>query len=193
MVLAFYFLWSRRHSALNDGGDGLIPAAAAQEDEVVTSAEGSSRASQSATWPVRRPVAALCSEKLEWMLRDIADRGYRGAIGPGLTPSMPASMPNTPSTPTNWPRTRRTRRRSDWRRSAKESRWTFTRSRIGRLPVAYSKPSTSRIRSAGAGFGGRWKARAGRHRFDGGSAAALVIGAAVISPRGYRRHERPAD
>jgi basic amino acid/polyamine antiporter, APA family len=35
IVLAFYFIWGRRHSALNDGGDGLIPAAAATEDEVL--------------------------------------------------------------------------------------------------------------------------------------------------------------
>ena len=34
-VLSFYFLWSRRHSALNDGGDGLIPTAAPEEDEVL--------------------------------------------------------------------------------------------------------------------------------------------------------------
>ena len=35
VVLAFYFVWSRHHSALIDGGDGLIPTAAAQEDEVL--------------------------------------------------------------------------------------------------------------------------------------------------------------
>ena len=35
VVLIFYFLWSRRHSALNDGGDGLIPTAAPTEDEVL--------------------------------------------------------------------------------------------------------------------------------------------------------------
>lgn len=34
-VLSFYFLWSRRHSALNDGGDGLIPTASPTEDEVL--------------------------------------------------------------------------------------------------------------------------------------------------------------
>ena len=35
VVLAFYFVWSRHHSALKDGGDGLIPTAAPQEDEVL--------------------------------------------------------------------------------------------------------------------------------------------------------------
>ena len=35
VVLAFYFVWGRHHSALIDGGDGLIPTAAAQEDEVL--------------------------------------------------------------------------------------------------------------------------------------------------------------
>ena len=41
VVLAFYFVWSRHHSALKDGGDGLIPTAAPQEDEVLdSSAEG---------------------------------------------------------------------------------------------------------------------------------------------------------
>jgi len=35
VVLSFYFLWSRRHSALNDGGDGLIPTASPTEDEVL--------------------------------------------------------------------------------------------------------------------------------------------------------------
>jgi amino acid transporter len=35
VVLAFYFLWGRLHSALIDGGDGLIPTAAPQEDEVL--------------------------------------------------------------------------------------------------------------------------------------------------------------
>jgi amino acid transporter len=34
-VLSFYFLWGRRHSALNDGGDGLIPTAAPLEDETL--------------------------------------------------------------------------------------------------------------------------------------------------------------
>lgn len=36
LVLAFYLLWSRHHSALNDGGDGYIPGAAAGEDDVMT-------------------------------------------------------------------------------------------------------------------------------------------------------------
>ncbi len=42
LVLAFYLLWSRHHSALNDGGDGYIPGAAAGEDDVMTTpgAEG---------------------------------------------------------------------------------------------------------------------------------------------------------
>ena len=35
VVLTFYFVWSRHHSALIDGGDGLIPTAAPQEDEVL--------------------------------------------------------------------------------------------------------------------------------------------------------------
>ncbi|OMC49999.1 amino acid permease [Mycolicibacterium fortuitum] len=34
-VLVFYLLWSRHHSALNDGGDGYIPGAAAGEDDVM--------------------------------------------------------------------------------------------------------------------------------------------------------------
>lgn len=34
-VLSFYFLWSRHHSALNDGGDGYIPGAAAGDDDVM--------------------------------------------------------------------------------------------------------------------------------------------------------------
>lgn len=33
VALIFYFVWGRHHSALNDGGDGLIPTAAASEDE----------------------------------------------------------------------------------------------------------------------------------------------------------------
>ncbi|MET4430645.1 MULTISPECIES: amino acid permease [unclassified Mycolicibacterium] len=33
-VLSFYFLWSRRHSALNDGGDGIIATAAPGVDDV---------------------------------------------------------------------------------------------------------------------------------------------------------------
>lgn len=36
LALTFYLLWSRRHSALNDGGDGYIPGAAAGEDDVMT-------------------------------------------------------------------------------------------------------------------------------------------------------------
>ena len=40
VVLSFYFLWSRRHSALIDGGDGLIPTAAPTEDEVLIPPEG---------------------------------------------------------------------------------------------------------------------------------------------------------
>ena len=35
VVLAFYFVLGRHHSALIDGGDGLIPTAAPQEDEVL--------------------------------------------------------------------------------------------------------------------------------------------------------------
>lgn len=35
IVLAFYLVWSRHHSALNDGGDGY-PGAAAGEDDVMT-------------------------------------------------------------------------------------------------------------------------------------------------------------
>jgi APA family basic amino acid/polyamine antiporter len=33
-ALFYYLLWSRHPSALNDGGDGLIPTAAPAEDEV---------------------------------------------------------------------------------------------------------------------------------------------------------------
>jgi basic amino acid/polyamine antiporter, APA family len=33
VALIFYFVWGRHHSALNDGGDGLVPTATAQEDE----------------------------------------------------------------------------------------------------------------------------------------------------------------
>ncbi|BBX27318.1 amino acid permease [Mycolicibacterium alvei] len=36
LVLSFYLLWSRHHSALNDGGDGYIPGAAADENDVMT-------------------------------------------------------------------------------------------------------------------------------------------------------------
>ncbi|WKG04738.1 amino acid permease [Mycolicibacterium sp. HK-90] len=36
LALTFYLLWSRHHSALNDGGDGFIPGAAAGEDDVMT-------------------------------------------------------------------------------------------------------------------------------------------------------------
>ncbi|KHO26922.1 amino acid permease [Mycolicibacterium setense] len=36
LALTFYLLWSRHHSALNDGGDGYIPGAAAGEDDVMT-------------------------------------------------------------------------------------------------------------------------------------------------------------
>jgi basic amino acid/polyamine antiporter, APA family len=35
VALVYYLLWSRHHSALNDGGDGLIPTAAPTEDEVL--------------------------------------------------------------------------------------------------------------------------------------------------------------
>ena len=35
VALIFYLVWSRHHSALNDGGDGLIPTAAPAEDEVL--------------------------------------------------------------------------------------------------------------------------------------------------------------
>jgi basic amino acid/polyamine antiporter, APA family len=34
-VLLFYLLWGRKHSALNDGGDGYIPTAVAGEDDVI--------------------------------------------------------------------------------------------------------------------------------------------------------------
>ncbi|MCV7302525.1 amino acid permease [Mycobacterium barrassiae] len=34
-ALVYYLLWSRHHSALNDGGDGYIPTAAAGEDDVI--------------------------------------------------------------------------------------------------------------------------------------------------------------
>jgi basic amino acid/polyamine antiporter, APA family len=33
LALIFYFVWGRHHSALNDGSDGLVPTATAQEDE----------------------------------------------------------------------------------------------------------------------------------------------------------------
>ena len=32
VALIFYLVWGRRHSALNDGGDGIIAGAAAGED-----------------------------------------------------------------------------------------------------------------------------------------------------------------
>jgi amino acid transporter len=35
VALVYYLLWSRHHSALNDGGDGVIGAAAAGVDDVV--------------------------------------------------------------------------------------------------------------------------------------------------------------
>ena len=34
VVLVFYLVWGRHHSALNDGGDGLIPTAAPGDDDV---------------------------------------------------------------------------------------------------------------------------------------------------------------
>ncbi|WP_158167773.1 amino acid permease [Mycolicibacterium smegmatis] len=43
-VLLFYLLWGRRHSALNDGGDGYIPGAAAGEDDVMTGRRPEDRA-----------------------------------------------------------------------------------------------------------------------------------------------------
>ncbi|MBU9763645.1 amino acid permease [Mycobacterium sp. TNTM28] len=36
VVLTFYLLWSRHHSALNDGGDGYIPGPAAGVDDAMT-------------------------------------------------------------------------------------------------------------------------------------------------------------
>jgi basic amino acid/polyamine antiporter, APA family len=41
VALIYYLLWSRHHSALNDGGDGLIPTAAPAEDEVLLPPEES--------------------------------------------------------------------------------------------------------------------------------------------------------
>lgn len=35
VALGYYLVWARHHSALNDGGDGLIPTAAPAEDEVL--------------------------------------------------------------------------------------------------------------------------------------------------------------
>jgi amino acid transporter len=35
-VLAFYLVWGRKHSALNDGGDGYIPTAVPGDDDVLT-------------------------------------------------------------------------------------------------------------------------------------------------------------
>jgi basic amino acid/polyamine antiporter, APA family len=35
VALVYYVVWGRHHSALNDGGDGLIPTAAPAEDEVL--------------------------------------------------------------------------------------------------------------------------------------------------------------
>jgi hypothetical protein len=34
VVLVFYFVWGRHHSALNDGGDGVIATAAAGIDDI---------------------------------------------------------------------------------------------------------------------------------------------------------------
>jgi hypothetical protein len=34
VALVFYLVWSRHHSALNDGGDGVIPTAAAGVGDV---------------------------------------------------------------------------------------------------------------------------------------------------------------
>jgi amino acid transporter len=36
VVLGFYFIWGRRHSALNDGGDGFIPTAVPGDDDVMS-------------------------------------------------------------------------------------------------------------------------------------------------------------
>jgi amino acid transporter len=38
VALLFYVFWSRHHSALNDGGDGIIPTAVPGEDDVMTAA-----------------------------------------------------------------------------------------------------------------------------------------------------------
>jgi APA family basic amino acid/polyamine antiporter len=35
LVLLFYLFWGRRHSALNDGGDGYIPTAVPGDDDVM--------------------------------------------------------------------------------------------------------------------------------------------------------------
>jgi hypothetical protein len=37
-VLIFYLVYGRRHSALNDGGDGYIPTAVPGDDDVLTAA-----------------------------------------------------------------------------------------------------------------------------------------------------------
>jgi APA family basic amino acid/polyamine antiporter len=42
-ALLYYLLWSRHRSALNDGGDGLIPTAAPAEDEVPIHSEKDSQ------------------------------------------------------------------------------------------------------------------------------------------------------
>jgi len=34
IVLIYYLLWGRHHSALNDGGDGVIPSVAPGVDDV---------------------------------------------------------------------------------------------------------------------------------------------------------------
>ena len=36
LVLLFYLFWGRRHSALNDGGDGYIPTAVPGDDDVMS-------------------------------------------------------------------------------------------------------------------------------------------------------------
>jgi amino acid transporter len=41
VVLVFYFVWGRHHSALNDGGDGVITTPAVEDVEVVTRSEDS--------------------------------------------------------------------------------------------------------------------------------------------------------
>jgi APA family basic amino acid/polyamine antiporter len=38
-ALLFYVLWSRRHSALNDGGDGYIPTQVPGDDDVMMVSE----------------------------------------------------------------------------------------------------------------------------------------------------------
>ena len=99
-------------------------------------------------------------------------------------------MPNTPSTPSSWRRTRPRRRSECLDSIGKGVEVDFHK-------VAHRSASggpagsrrRARSRSAGAGFGGGRQAGTGRHRLDGGSAAALLSHSARHQPARLPRVE----